>query len=337
MITFRPLVGAAVLGIAVVFTTASAAPPASAPVTVRDHLWLFAVPADGPRNWYESAGYRGGSRITPTEAAFWLDVPNLMFITQDWNNPPPMWTESTWKAKTTKEQYAISFEPLQRVQWAAVGSGGRGGLSEVPDIVTLAKKYPNFTGIFLDDVIRHEKRADGSRVARPAMTTDALGAMRKQLDTVGRPMEVWSVIYTHDIDPQHPDFHPSESPLAETMKYFDVITLWTWKSADLKDLEKNLTMLEAIKPKTSRIALGIYLWDYTGIDPAKKDDPTYKWGKPVPLDRMEHQCGLGLKWLEEGRISGMVMLGIAGIDQGNPSAPWMRDWIRQHGDKVLKR
>jgi hypothetical protein len=108
-------------------------------------------------------------------------------------------------------------------------------------------------------------------------------------------------------------------------------------SEELKDLEKNLALLESVKPKNCRIALGIYLWDYTGIDPAKKDDATYKMGKPVPLDLMEHQCGLGLKWLKEGRVSDLVILGIAGIDQGNPSAPWMRDWIRNYGDEKLNR
>ena len=105
-----------------------------APDTVRDRLWVFAPPADGPRLYYESAGYRGGSRMTPVEGAFWLGVPNLLFITQDWNRPPAMSREKRWKSMTTKEQYAISFEPLKRVQWAAVGSGGLGGLAEVPDI-----------------------------------------------------------------------------------------------------------------------------------------------------------------------------------------------------------
>lgn len=339
MLTIRPLVAAAAVGIAVLFTSASAAPPASATDTVRDHLWLFAVPADGPRLYYEGAGYRGGSRMTPAEAAFWLDVPNLMFITQDWNRPPQMARELTWKAKPTKEQYAISFEPLERVLWAAVGSSGRGGLGEVPDIVTLAKRYPNIKGIYLDDFVTGStKRPDGRRVGKPAMTEAELKSMREQLGRVGHPMEVWTTIYSREFDPTHPDFQDCEPPLAESLEYFDVLVFWTWKSEELKDLEKNLALLEAVTPKTSRIALGIYLWDYTGIDPQKKnDDPSYKSGKPVPLDLMEHQCGLGLKWLEEGRISDMVILGIAGIDQGVPSAPWMRDWIRQHGDKVLKR
>jgi hypothetical protein len=262
-----------------------------------------------------------------------------MFITQPWNQPPAMSREKDWKAMTTKEQYAISFEPLKRVQWAAVGSGGLGGLAEVPDIVTLAKGYPNFTGIYLDDFVTrpYTKRADGTTVGTPAMTEAQLQSMRDQLGKVGRPMEVWTTIYTQEFDRKHPDFKDCEPPLMDQMKHFDVVVLWTAKSADLRDLEKNMALLESIKPKTCRIALGIYLWGYWDKDPAKADDKTYVMGQPVPLDLMEHQCSLGLKWLKEGRVSDLVILGLAGIDQGIPSAPWMRDWIKKHGDEKLNR
>jgi hypothetical protein len=307
--------------------------------TVRDRLWLFGVPADGPRLFYEGAGYRGGSRITPAEGAHWLGVPNLMFITQPWNQPPAMAREKAWKTVTTKEQYAISFQSLKRVQWAAVGSGGLGGLAEVPDIVTLAKDYSNITSIYLDDFVTrpYTKRADGTTVGTPAMTEAQLKSMRTQLGKAGRPMEVWTTIYTHEFDRKHRDFKDCEPPLADQMKHFDVVVLWTAKSADLRDLEKNLALLEAIKPKNCRIALGIYLWGYWDKDPAKADDKSYVMGRPVPPDLMEHQCGLGLKWLKEGRVSDLVILGLAGIDQGIPSAKWMRDWIKKHGDQNLNR
>jgi len=266
-------------------------------------------------------------------------VPNLMFITQPWNQPPAMAREKAWKTVTTKEQYAISFQSLKRVQWAAVGSGGLGGLAEVPDIVTLAKDYPNITSIYLDDFVTrpYTKRADGTTVGTPAMTEAQLKSMRTQLGKVGRPMEVWTTIYTHEFDRKHRDFKDCEPPLADQMKHFDVVVLWTAKSADLRDLEKNLALLEAIKPKNCRIALGIYLWGYWDKDPAKADDKSYVMGRPVPLDLMEHQCGLGLKWLKEGRVSDLVILGLAGIDQGIPSAKWMRDWIKKHGDQSLDR
>jgi hypothetical protein len=260
-----------------------------------------------------------------------------MFITQPWNQPPPMSREKDWKAKTTKEQYAISFEPLKRVQWAAVGSGGLGGLAEVPDIVTLAKGYPNFTGIYLDDFVTrpYTNRADGTKVGTPAMTESQLKSMREQLGKVGRPMEIWTTIYSQEFDRKHPDFKDCEPPLTTFLDQFDVAVLWTTNSAELRDLEKNMALLESIKPKTCRIALGIYLWGYWDKDPAKADDKTYMMGRPMPLDLMEHQCGLGLKWLKEGRVSDLVILGLAGIDQGIPSASWMREWIRKHGEEKL--
>ncbi|MEY4776756.1 MAG: hypothetical protein RL759_1269 [Verrucomicrobiota bacterium] len=324
---------------ALILTLSTSQAQQAEPNTVRDRLWLFGVPADGPRLFYEGAGYRGGSRITPAEGAHWLGVPNLMFITQPWNQPPAMAREKAWKTVTTKEQYAISFQSLKRVQWAAVGSGGLGGLAEVPDIVTLAKDYPNITSIYLDDFVTrpYTKRADGTTVGTPAMTEAQLKSMRTQLGKAGRPMEVWTTIYTHEFDRKHPDFKDCEPPLADQMKHFDVVVLWTAKSADLRDLEKNLTLLESIKPKNCRIALGIYLWGYWDKDPAKADDKSYVMGRPVPLDLMEHQCGLGLKWLKEGRVSDLVILGLAGIDQGIPSAKWMRDWIKKNGDQNLNR
>jgi hypothetical protein len=324
---------------ALILTLSTSQAQQAEPNTVRDRLWLFGVPADGPRLFYEGAGYRGGSRITPAEGAHWIGVPNLMFITQPWNQPPAMAREKAWKTVTTKEQYAISFQSLKRVQWAAVGSGGLGGLAEVPDIVTLAKDYLNITSIYLDDFVTrpYTKRADGTTVGTPAMTEAQLKSMRTQLGKVGRPMEVWTTIYTHEFDRKHRDFKDCEPPLADQMKHFDVVVLWTAKSADLRDLEKNLALLEAIKPKNCRIALGIYLWGYWDKDPAKADDKSYVMGQPVPLDLMEHQCSLGLKWLKEGRVSDLVILGLAGIDQGIPSAPWMRDWIKKHGDEKLNR
>jgi hypothetical protein len=324
---------------ALILTLSTSQAQQAEPNTVRDRLWLFGVPADGPRLFYEGAGYRGGSRITPAEGAHWIGVPNLMFITQPWNQPPAMAREKAWKTVTTKEQYAISFQSLKRVQWAAVGSGGLGGLAEVPDIVTLAKDYPNITSIYLDDFVTrpYTKRADGTTVGTPAMTEAQLKSMRTQLGKVGRSMEVWTTIYTHEFDRKHPDFKDCEPPLADQMKHFDVVVLWTAKSADLRDLEKNLALLESIKPKNCRIALGIYLWGYWDKDPAKADDKSYVMGRPVPPDLMEHQCGLGLKWLKEGRVSDLVILGLAGIDQGIPSAKWMRDWIKKHGDQTLNR
>jgi hypothetical protein len=333
------LAGLPIIGLLLATTSVVAQQKAPlATSTVRDHLWMFAVPPPGASWYFESGGVRGGSRMTPAEACYWLDIPNLLFIRQA--GPPDMRTEKRWKAKITKEQYAISFQPLTRVLWSATGSGGIGGESQVDDIVFLAENYPNITGVYLDDFVTHKKiQPDGRRVGKPAMTTDELNSMRERLRNIGRPMEVWATIYTHEFDPKYRDFAECDPPLVESMNYFDVAVMWTWKSAELRDLEKNLALLESIKPKNCRIALGLYLWDYTGRPVAKPEGQNQPdlIGMPVPPELMEYQCSLGLRWLKEGRVSDLVVLANNALDIGLENAGWIRQWIKKVGSEKLNR
>ena len=93
---------------------------ASSGATVRDRLWIFSC-AHGTKNGYlERAKVSGGSRMTPAEGAFWLGVPNLLFIRN--GNIPPLPSTETARVKTSFEQYAISFQPLDRVVWSVVGA-----------------------------------------------------------------------------------------------------------------------------------------------------------------------------------------------------------------------
>jgi hypothetical protein len=58
---------------------------------------------------FEGGGIRGGSRMTPVEACFWMGVPNLLFITQA-GNPPDTYAErrGNWK---TNNPYVIADLP----------------------------------------------------------------------------------------------------------------------------------------------------------------------------------------------------------------------------------
>jgi hypothetical protein len=304
--------------------------------TVRDHLWIFTVYAGGNNRETQAfpAGNTkhyiddyapGGSRMTPAEGAFWLGVPNLLLIRS--KDIPPLPATETGRKKTTFEQYAISFQPLDRVVWSVVGGGGEGGLNELPPVLDLAKKFPNIRGVFLDDfVLKPTRQPDGSMMGRPAMTRDELRQVREQIQTIGRPLDIWVTLYTSEINQQRktpqPEFKPCEPPLANFLDQFDVLTLWTWNSDEIPELEANLAALERIAPKKARIALGLYLWDFHNK-------------KPVPVDLMKHQCDLGLKWLKEGRISDMIFLANTMLDVGMPSAEFSREWIKKHGQEKL--
>jgi hypothetical protein len=216
------------------------------------------------------------------------------------------------------------------VVWSTVGAGGEGGMGELPATLSLAQEFPNIRGIFMDDFVRPipRKKATDAHTGRPAMPLADLRRLREQTKTIGRPLDVWVTLYTHEINPERKNkaipYRSCEPPLADFLGEFDVLTLWTWDSTEIPELEANLLALEKIAPKKARIALGIYLWDFQNK-------------KPVSVELMKHQCDLGLKWLKEGRISDMIFLANTMLDVGMPSADFSREWIKEHGGEKLGR
>ena len=200
-------------------------------------------------------------------------------------------------------------------------------MADLKPVITLAQAYPNISGIYLDDFIRDaQTRADGRYVGRPALTPEELKEARRRLKTVGRPMEIWVTLYTHEIGAEKrrfkPGFRGCDPPLAEILDLFDVLTLWTWNADELVALEENLAALEKIAPKGARIVLGLYIWDFQN-------------GRPVPLDLMKLQCETGLRWLKAGRIEGMIFLDNNVLDVGLPVADFTREWIAAVGGQEL--
>ena len=288
---------------------------------VRDRFWIFTVYPGSNDSYLELGNFRGGSRMTPAEGAFWLGVPNLILVRE--HETPRLPNLERWRAKTTFEQYAISFQPLDRVVWSVVGSGGKGGMNELPYVLPLAKTFPNISGIYLDDfIIDTKKQPDGRYLGRPAIAPEELKSARERLKSVGRPMEIWVTLYTHELMPGHPRYRGCSPPLANFLDQFDVLTLWTWNSEELRTLDESLAALEAAAPKNRRIALGLYIWDFFNQ-------------RPVSLELMKHQCELGLKWLHEKRIHEMIFLANTVLDVGVPSADFARKWIAEVGAQPI--
>ena len=57
----------------------------------------------------------------------------------------------------------------------------------------------------------------------------------------------------------------------------------------------------------------------------------------MPVQRMKKQCELGLRWLQEGRIEGMVFLANTVADLDLEAVEWTRKWIADVGDHRLGR
>jgi hypothetical protein len=235
--------------------------------------------------------------MTPAEAAFYLGLPNLIMVRYLGRPPLPF------------DQYALPFRALERVVWSVVGAGGQTDERERAHVLDLAARHPNITGLMLDDFFGPEQpaRADD----RPALPADKLRELREQLTVAGRRLRLWVVLYEHQL----------KRPLAPYLDLVDQVSFWTWDAEGLKGLESSLERLEKVAPRCGRV-LGCYLWDYGRR-------------RPMPLDLMRHQCELGLDWLRQGRIEGMIFLASCLCDLELQAVEWTRGWIAQVGDEQL--
>ena len=260
--------------------------------SVRDKLWLWGHDA-GAHN--DSWGLPKPSRITPTEAAFYLGIPNLIMVRYQGRPTLPFY------------QYALPFRALKRVVWSVVGASGQTDEEERAHVLDLAARHPNVIGLMLDDFFGSEQTSQGHDLA--VLPPETLRDLRGQMIVGGRRLRLWAVLYEHQL----------ERPLAPYLELLDVVSFWTWESEKLQGLESNLERLEKVAPKCGRV-LGCYLWDYGNK-------------RPMPLDLMRRQCELGMRWLRQGRIEGMIFLASCLCDLELDAVEWTRNWIAQLGDE----
>lgn len=259
----------------------------------RDKFWMFGVRPHQDDIWLkppsgEKVPYRFRSRITPAEGALILDTPNMLMINCE--GEPVPYSEDAYG-------YAESFCRMEKVIWGGTGSGGFRIGNEEAFICTLAEKYPNIMGEYLDDFSGALKDCPDKAERSVAL----LKTIREGLDKAVRPMELFVTWYWH------------EDPYPGMEEYIDVFTFWTWKSAEIPLLKERFESIEA-KYKHKRILLGIYMYDFSARH-------------SVPLDLMEMQCEYALSLLKEGRIDGIIFETNSVMGVGLPSEKWLRDWV----------
>ncbi len=235
------------------------------------------------------------SRMTPLEGAVYLGVPNMIMVGYAGLPKPPF------------RQYALAFRPLQRVVWSIVAAGGRTQGGEVQAVRQLATSFPNFSGVMMDDFFRPSE--SGGMVGTYSVAE--LQAIRDQLRVSTRRLDLWVVLYEHQL---------AHSP-AEHLAQCDFVSFWTWKSELLRDLEENFKRVEAMAPAARKV-LGCYMYDYGNH-------------RPIPLDLLQRQSELGLQWLQDGRIEGMIFLASCICDLELEAVEWTRNWIGNVADRAL--
>lgn len=276
--------------------------------TVRDRIWIFANPVNADYNFV-----RKRSVMTPLEACVYMGAPNLLMVNQypRKDNVERFGEEGRYKAfEPPYEQYAYSLKVLKRVVWSIVGASGITREEERRQVLQLARTTPNITGLFMDDFFTDRK---SGKLA--SLTLNQIRDVQAQLKRSDKKLDLYVTLYTRQMDPA----------IREYLSLIDVVTLWTWETAELANLETNLGKLEKLAPK-SRKLLGCYTSDY---DPQRTP-----WWTALPVAIMRKQCETGLKWLRQGRIDGIIIYGTA-MDLGWESVDWAREWIQKVGDQEV--
>jgi hypothetical protein len=193
------------------------------------------------------------------------------------------------------------------VVWSIVGARGESVDTDRADVISLATRFHNISSVILDDFFQAPE--EGETVA--AFTFDELRALRQQLAIGTRQLDLWVVVYTHQL---------TES-VVPYLNFCDVVSFWTWRAEDLANLESGFAKLEKLLP-TKRKVLGCYMWDFGAA-------------RPMPLDCMKQQCELGRAWLQAGRIDGMIFLASPICDLELEAVEWTRQWIAEVGDEPV--
>lgn len=263
--------------------------------SARDRFWLWAH-QEGSHN--DQYNLPGKSRMTPVEAAHYLGIPNLMMVGYGGQPEPPF------------DQYAKPMASLKRVVWSVVGDSSsvrNNEQSDLQEVLDLAQKFPNVTGGILDDFF-HQPDENG-KFSRHDLAT--MRHFSESLHATSSPLDLYVVLYNHELN----------IPLQDYLQYTDAVTYWTWTADQLPHLEENFARAEATAAG-KRMLLGCYLYDYGA-------------GLEMSVESMKYQCDIALKWLEEGRIEGVVFLASCICDLDLEAIQWTRQWIAEVGDREI--
>lgn len=256
-----------------------------------DKFWLW---GQSPGTHHEVNGgnpYKlpGVNAMTPGRGADYLGVENCCRVVMGDDPAPPF------------DKYSEELKDLKQVVWSIVGDCGSKRNDEQGDdlneLLRQAEKYPNITGGILDDFFKSDGagRYDVEDVEK---FRDRLhGFARRKLD-------LWIVLYELQLD----------FDLRRYLDLCDVITFWTWKGSNLKNLNENLAKVIERTPGKRRFA-GCYMWNYGEA-------------KPLTIDDMRCQCETYCEWMEKGELEGIIFCSNCIMDIGLDAVEWTKQWIK---------
>ena len=271
---------------------------------LRDHLWMWGHDTgdyDGPGNHYNIPL---SPPISMADGIKSMGIPNVCVIRRS--------------GIPKNEDYLTQFKDVKRIMWAlAMGSKEEHiTYQTLKDyVLSLRDRMPNLTGFFLDDFFRFFTTVPGfdenamTEAAPAALSMEEMKQLYEEMLAYKRRLDLAVVLYTHQL-------HPSIQP---AMKYVDVVSLWIWSGADIKEIEENFMKYRSLVPDKPTL-LGIYMWDFGGC-------------KELDQNFMVKQLDYAHRLYKEGQIEGMIFHCTPLVNKNLKAVDYARDWIAKHGNE----
>jgi len=266
---------------------------------LRDRLWMWGHDAGSLKNAY-GIGSRGGD-ILPGAAIKYMGIPNVCMVRFTGTPRPPF------------DDYVRQFSRARRLTWSFVDGDSRHTTERKRKLaLDLAAKLPNLVGLDMDDFFLGDAvpRTEGGD-APAHLSVEQVQRIHQELAGRRRRLDLSLVLYSNQLQPA----------IKRHLDSVDVVYFWTWRARDLQDLEKNFAAYRKICP-VKRTRLGIYMWDFGD-------------SKPISVEAMEHQCRMGLQWLDRGEIEGMIFHCTPLCDMNLEAVEWSKRWIARHANDIV--
>lgn len=130
----------------------------------------------------------------------------------------------------------------------------------------------------------------------------------------GHDLDMWVVCYEDKLD--------NIENIADYLNTFDVITFWTWKGSELGKAGYNIDRIRSLAPG-KRVLAGCYMWNYGE-------------GCPLTTEQMKQQTDLYLDYIKAGKIDGIIICSNCIADLDIEAVTWMRNWIHEHKEIVIR-
>ncbi len=171
------------------------------------------------------------------------------------------------------------------------------GGDDVDEVIKLKPQYPNLVAGVMDDFFSEKRKS--------VYTPEVLKGFADRLHAAD--LDLWCVIYEFQL-------------LEENIPWLhtcDVVTSWNWRGYNLVNLEEDFEKLRAMMRPGQKLYHGCYLFSYGD-------------GRQYTDEEMLFQLNLYKKWIEEGKMDGIILCSNCVADCGLSSVDVLLDWMKEN-------